>query len=239
MIVIVAGMHRSGTSALAGLLHANDISMGVGKDFYPPPMRENPKGFYENVRFRRQNDKMLAANHYRVKSWTPWPLHAVGVGPKQLAEIAELFENYYTAYDNWGWKDPRTSLTMAVWLKLIDSYGLRDETRILQCYRSLDAVAVSMRSRGNKEKYPGQFMSVAHTYHVRLRQHVRYAGFSEQLMKVDFADLIHNTAETVDDLSAHIGLALNDISHIDPTLERTTGYACKKSAEGNTVSSSR
>lgn len=242
MIIIVAGMHRSGTSALAGLLHANGISMGREGDFYPPPMRENPKGFYENVRFRRQNDSMLAANNYRVKSWAPMPPETISVGQERTVAIIELFEDYYTTTDNWGWKDPRTSLTMRVWLDVITSYGLRSEVRVLQCYRVPEAVAASMCKRGNKEKHTGQFVAVARAYRTLLHKHVVAAGYLAQLMKVDFTALINDTAKTVSCISAHIGLPLPDISHIDPLLERTTKYAQQRNnqeAEGDRVQSTR
>ena len=51
MIVIVVGMHRSGTSAVAGILHLHGISMGSEKTFKPKPLPQNPMGFYENFGF--------------------------------------------------------------------------------------------------------------------------------------------------------------------------------------------
>jgi hypothetical protein len=50
-------MHRSGTSAVAGILHLNGIAMGSEKTFKPKPLPQNPKGFYENYDFRKINDK--------------------------------------------------------------------------------------------------------------------------------------------------------------------------------------
>lgn len=199
--------------------------MGMEGDFYPPPMRENPRGFYENVKFRRQNDKMLAANNYRVKLWSPWPPYTIKVELERIAEVIKLLRDYHAMNDNWGWKDPRTSLTMAIWLRALTLCEWKNETRILQCCRAPEAVSASMKNRGNKEKVPNQFVSVARAYQALLAGHVWNAGFSEQLMKVNFVDLIHNTLETVGGISSHIGLPLNDISHIDPALERTVEYA--------------
>ena len=53
MITIILGMHRSGTSTIAGVLHLNNISMGTYKNFWPRPLAQNPKGFYENYDFRQ------------------------------------------------------------------------------------------------------------------------------------------------------------------------------------------
>ena len=225
MIVIVAGMHRSGTSALAGLLHANGVVMGRDKDFYPPPMRENPKGFYENVRFRRINDRVLAHNDYKVKSWLPWPPDSPVATPSHQQDMSDLLESYYTEFDNWGWKDPRTSLVMNLWLSILDSYGLKKKVRIVQCQRDPHSVANSMRTRGNREKYNGQFEAVAVAYQQRLNMHVCFAGFKDNMISVRFVDLVRNTRATIDRVSSHIGVALDDLSHIDPALERTVDYA--------------
>ena len=59
MITIVLGMHRSGTSVVAGILHFNKIIMGTYDTFWPRPLPQNPKGFYENYDFRKINDTIL------------------------------------------------------------------------------------------------------------------------------------------------------------------------------------
>ena len=67
MITIILGMHRSGTSTVAGVLHLNKIIMGTYQNFWPRPLTQNPKGFYENydftpnkliVRYRRNTDSI-------------------------------------------------------------------------------------------------------------------------------------------------------------------------------------
>ena len=69
MIVIVLGMHRSGTSTLSGILHMNKVTMGTYQNFWPRPLNQNPKGFYENYDFRNINDQMLKFSGYDVKSY--------------------------------------------------------------------------------------------------------------------------------------------------------------------------
>ena len=69
MITIILGMHRSGTSTFAGVLHLNKILMGNYKNFWPRPLAQNPKGFYENYDFRKINDQLLEEAGYTVKSY--------------------------------------------------------------------------------------------------------------------------------------------------------------------------
>ena len=69
MITIILGMHRSGTSTVAGILHLNKIVMGTYQNFWPRPLPQNPKGFYENYDFRKINDKLMQKAGYNVKSF--------------------------------------------------------------------------------------------------------------------------------------------------------------------------
>ena len=70
MIVIVVDMHRSGTSALAGMLHHSEILMGEFRNLIPKPSPENQKGFFGNIRFRTINDRILKDASYKVKPWS-------------------------------------------------------------------------------------------------------------------------------------------------------------------------
>ena len=49
MIIMILGMHRSGTSTISGVLHMNKIIMGTYQNFWPRPLSQNPKGFYEMI----------------------------------------------------------------------------------------------------------------------------------------------------------------------------------------------
>ena len=64
-------MHRSGTSTVAGVLHLNKIIMGTYQNFWPRPLTQNPKGFYENYDFRKINDELLNKEGYDVKTYEP------------------------------------------------------------------------------------------------------------------------------------------------------------------------
>ena len=53
--VIVLGCYRSGTSAVAGILHHLGVMMG--KEF-DKPAKSNPTGYYEDLEFKRLFDMM-------------------------------------------------------------------------------------------------------------------------------------------------------------------------------------
>jgi len=149
MIVIVVGMHRSGTSALAGLLHHNGIVMGESKNFRPRPKNnQNAKGFYENFHFRQINDNILQQNGYIVKSYN---IHIPIIKENEQEiwnqEAYNLIKEYLGKYDLWGWKDPRNCLTLNFWLNIIEEIG--EPYHVLISHRNLNSIAKSMKARGN------------------------------------------------------------------------------------------
>ena len=56
--VIVLGMHRSGTSALAGMLSL--LGIQFGRSLFPP-QADNPRGYWEHREIVDLDDRMLMA----------------------------------------------------------------------------------------------------------------------------------------------------------------------------------
>lgn len=150
-IVVVLGMHRSGTSALSGALHACGIRMGTDRWFKPPPSPENPKGFFEDWRLRKANDLLLAAVGYEVKSWaTPIPQVVDAARRHRLAMRGLLrWRELEAKGAAWGWKDPRQCLTHGAWAAVAAEQGVGDRLRLLVVTREPGAVAASMVARDN------------------------------------------------------------------------------------------
>lgn len=216
-IVAVLGMHRSGTSAMAGLLHSNGIVMGRDNEFQPKPMPENPKGFFENVRFRKLNDRILRGNEYQVKSFSP-QIPELDVHPAQYATMQVLIDEYSAVYDAWGWKDPRTCLTIEWWLRAAEDAGKIDNVRLIVMMRDVDAMVRSMHARNNREEYAGQFVELSRAYYDRLPDSID--PHWDKTLTVSFEKLIEHPAHSAEMISEHVGLPITNISHIDPKLKR-------------------
>src|SRR5688500_16148544 len=60
MPVCVAGMHRSGTSMVAKMLHLCGLYLGDDRDLMPATP-DNPDGYWEHARFVELNDEILNA----------------------------------------------------------------------------------------------------------------------------------------------------------------------------------
>ena len=147
--IIVLGMHRSGTSLLAGLLHKNNIVFGEEENFIPKPSQENVKGFYENYLFRRINDRIIEKSGYRIKSWSSHVPEIIKADFITKYKMRKLLKKYSHKYLNWGWKDPRTCLTLKLWLNELNCLNMLNSCKILYILRHPYAVANSMVRRGN------------------------------------------------------------------------------------------
>jgi len=148
MIIIILGMHRSGTSTVAGLLHLNKISMGTYSNFWPRPLSQNPKGFYENYDFRKINDQILENVGYNVKSYKtqiPTPM----LTDKIQNKMEKVISNCNKDYSAWGWKDPRTSITIKQWVDVITKMDLINSLKIIFVARKASSVARSLNKRNN------------------------------------------------------------------------------------------
>ena len=146
MIIIILGMHRSGTSTVAGVLHLNKVAMGTYQNFWPRPLNQNPKGFYENYDFRKINDQLLKNSGYDVKSYLadiPSPESTIRVEEKMKKLILGNINNH----SDWGWKDPRTCLTIQIWSSLFTELNLRNEVKIVFVSRSPISTARSLNKR--------------------------------------------------------------------------------------------
>ena len=126
------------------------VSMGKDRHFRPRPLPQNPKGFFENIQFRRVNDQLLEASGYRVKSWNP-TIPDVTPSAFHRWRMRRLLTRYDRRCGDWGWKDPRTGLTLEPWLDELRDLNLLTRVRVVYIFRTPLSVANSMVRRGNTD----------------------------------------------------------------------------------------
>ena len=108
--IIILGMHRSGTSLVAGILFRFGIFMG--KNFLGIHA-SNPFGHFEDQNVIDLNDQILAA---AGGSWKDPP------GSEAILNQADKFRKEIISLiaampsGTWGWKDPRLSITIELFL---------------------------------------------------------------------------------------------------------------------------
>ena len=133
--VVVLGMHRSGTSMTAGILTILGINMG---DKLIGPSWSNPLGHFEDKEFVELNDKILDE---AGGSWyDPPPRKEI---LKLKSEFSQRIKSLLLQRELmlWGWKDPRTSLTIELYLPYLKN------PYFVVCYREPKEIAQSLWRR--------------------------------------------------------------------------------------------
>ncbi len=186
MGLYVVGMHRSGTSALAGLL-SSLLQLPAGR----LAVDSNPTGQWERPELRPALELVLAWNN---TTWaSPPPETATLACPAPLASYAtRVFERH--CVDPFLWKDPRLCLTIDRWLALP-----QPEPRIVVLHRRPDEVADSLQRRNGWPTERGLALWERTTRNAV----VRLGG--REVFVVDHAELLAEPDQTAADLGRWLG----------------------------------
>ena len=152
MPVCITGMHRSGTSLVTNLLGRCGLYLGE-EDELLPASPDNTDGYWEHRHVVGLNDEILLA---LGSAWdVPSPLLEGWPYEERFNALrvrAELLLEKFAEHEPWGWKDPRTSLTLAFW-KSLDGIqipfwsGLGQDLKVVVCLRDPLEVFRSLRDR--------------------------------------------------------------------------------------------
>lgn len=132
-ILCVLGMHRSGTSCLTGSLQEAGLFLGDHHTWNP----HNLKGNRENQQIVDINDQVLAAVG---AAWDQPPEDDITWAEADLDATRSLFATYVDQ-SPFGFKDPRTLLTLSGWRLLFP------QMRFIGIFRHPMAVAQSLCNR--------------------------------------------------------------------------------------------
>lgn len=136
-LVVVLGMHRSGTSCLTGSLQNAGLSLGDCHTWN----KHNEKGNRENQKFVDLHDAILAANG---GAWNEPPGKVIW-RDEHIAWAKELLQAH-AGEPNFGFKDPRALLVIDGWKELYP------KIEFIGIYRHPNAVAKSLQKRNYKSR---------------------------------------------------------------------------------------
>lgn len=151
--IFVVGMHRSGTSALAGSLEAAGLFLGE----VVTEGRFNAKGSRENRRVMKLNEAVLQANG---GTWFDPPEAAAWSEAHRLERDA-ILEAYVPA-PVWGLKDPRFLWTLPGWVEAVP------RIRMIGSFRHPWAVVASLRRRPHELGSDEALLELWRRYNARL-----------------------------------------------------------------------
>ncbi len=170
--VLVLGMHRSGTSCLAGCLESCGLHLGdVSRRG-----RFNAKGNRESRLIWSLHDQILGLNR---GSWHS-PPDTIQIHPTHLAQLKDAVEELRQGRRVAGIKDPRTVLMLDQWLQLT---GPR--CRLVGSFRHPLAVAQSLARRDSLSME--QSLELWRRYNAELVRHHQARPFP--LVEYDLTDV--------------------------------------------------
>lgn len=135
--ISILGMHRSGTSCLAGALQTAGLFAGTIGTWHT----DNLQGNRENQAIMDLNNSLLQANQ---ASWDNPPA-TLTYSPQYQQQRDQLITQLNAQAPAWMFKDPRTLLTLTFWQE-----GLKNSNNTLQfvgTFRHPSKVALSLYQR--------------------------------------------------------------------------------------------
>jgi hypothetical protein len=119
-ILIVVGMHRSGTSVVSQWL--GKCSLNIGDNLLGSGIG-NEEGHFEDVDFYRYHEDVLQDNHLSKSGYVHQPINNLSYYQEEKLKSITNFKS--KIHEQWGWKEPRTCLFLTHYRKLIpDAYYL-------------------------------------------------------------------------------------------------------------------
>ena len=142
--LIIAGFHRSGTSATARLLHRAGLFLGYE---LLEALPSNPYGHFEDREIVNLHTRILADND---QTWAvDEPLLPV-VGQQRWRLMQRIIDRRSSEHRLWGFKDPRACLFMMLWKHLLPG------AKVLIVYRHFSNSTYSLGQRHSSDMFLGR-----------------------------------------------------------------------------------
>ncbi|WP_101342246.1 sulfotransferase family protein [Cereibacter azotoformans] len=195
--LVVLGMHRSGTSALAGVL--GHMGCDLPQDLMPGN-EANPRGHFESLKVYYLNDAILAS---AGSAWDDWsPVSPDLYRSPRLAEFrlraAEVLAQEFGDSSLIVLKDPRICRLLPFWTEALAEAGFRP---LYVCtHRAADEVAASLTRREGWPASRGRLLWLRHVLEAE-------AGTREQpRVFVSYEALLSDWRATVARIAGGLGL---------------------------------
>lgn len=203
MIYVVLGMHKSGTTLLANILHHSGVNMLENLE---ARISYDKGNYYEREATQAFNREILKAKPF-IDGYLPLDLPApdeIEMSEDLRLRMRKFIQNCNEIYQNWGFKDPRTCLTYPAWASVLP------EHKIISIYRSPNEIWPHFRRTRRFYSIPTR----AWKYINRWFEHNKMILDYLQNTETDFLVLSHRelmkTQAEFDRLQDFVGIKLED-----------------------------
>ena len=199
-VLIISGMHRSGTSLMASLCQSAGLNIGERLMW---PAESNPIGHFEDLDFYDFHQRALAANGLGKEGFVAGT-DSIPV-PEPLQAVArELIATRSKLSQPWGWKDPRTVLFLDFWNSLLP------DARWLFVVREPSQVIDSLFRRGDAAflDSPSFALKVWRHYNEIVRAFVR--RHSDRCLVMDVSQIANDPQAVIDTIRNRLSVSLTE-----------------------------
>jgi hypothetical protein len=203
-IVLVLGMHRSGTSLCSHILSALGVDMAdkIPGPGATSPVPSNPRGHWERWEIVEFHDRILCLfNRDYSRPLHDFALPVAWWADPRVAQIRReivgfLEQRMGDGY--FGFKDPRTVRLMPVWHQIFNELKLAP--KIVLCLRNPAQVARSLHARDGLDPANGEYRWLVH-----MMDFYRYASSLDRCA-VEYEEWFDNPAANIEKLRKFLDL---------------------------------
>lgn len=194
-VVVVLGMHRSGTSAISSAI--DGLGLNFGDNLYGP-REDNPAGFWENESLVQFNDTLLAEVGMRWDSFgliddSVW---SDGKWESWFENAANLLRDEFSDTRAYGIKDPRISKLLGFW-QLVFQRNAYDVKYVVAFRNPLEVMA-SLNKRDGFDAVKSQLLWLEYTLSA-----LQSTEHSNRLL-VSYNDLMADPTKVINSLAGFL-----------------------------------
>ena len=154
-LIVVLGMHRSGTSAATRALKT--LGVNLGDHLMPADKDANAKGYWEDLDLYELNNEMLHSINSDWHHISPLSRYDINQLVDDYAQRAmNLLDEKLTSTDIFGFKDPRSAKLAAFWESVFDKSNF--DIKYLVVIRNPISVAESLSKRDGFHREKSYFL---------------------------------------------------------------------------------
>ena len=199
--IAVLGLHRGGTSAVAGVLYHLGVFMG---DQLLEASKDNPRGYFEDRRFMELHTEIMGGDWKR-----PVDNFERDIWPEYKDEYTALVREF-EEHELWGVKDPRLCYCLPLLQEVVG-----DGLRVICVFRDPWCARDSLVERGGHTEMEAWIISIEHMAYM-LNATIR----SPRVLYVEYDLLVDRPIDSVTAIAEFLDVEVKQeaIDFIDPDL---------------------
>jgi O-antigen biosynthesis protein len=201
-LIIILGMHRSGTSLITRALKV--FGVDLGSNLFGPKKGDNDKGFFEDIDiniFDRELERALNRDWHFIGPITTQDVEFL-CAEGYLEKALELLLSKTKNTSIFGFKDPRVAKLLPFWKRVFDQSGL--DIQYLLTIRNPVSVAKSLSKRDALDPEKSYLLWLAHLIPCLTETS------SEERVLVDYDVLLTSPEKELRRIAKSLDLTIND-----------------------------